>query len=55
MKVSQRGGLRKNSNGALGELLQETAYAERDFAGQENTGKQHQRVGNVRYDTDSAR
>ena len=30
-------------------IISGTAYAEVDFAGQENAGKLHLRVGNVRY------
>ena len=48
METSQREVARETSNGTLGELLQVTAHAEVDFAGQENAGNLHLGVGNVR-------
>ena len=48
IKASQREAAWEKSNGTLGDLLQATAHAKVDPAGQENTGKSSLWVGNVR-------
>ena len=45
--ASRKGVARGRSNGALGELLQATAYANLDLTGQENAEKLSLRAGNV--------
>jgi len=48
IEASRKGVARGRSNGALGELLQATAYANLYLAGQENTEKLSLWAGNMR-------